>query len=82
MGINLVRDKAFGDPHAEAWVVISRHMWGLRARAATTFRSMNPFMSHLDWYQVKCIAEQGSVTNAPGRGIHQGRLARQPDKVV
>eukprot|EP00241_Pyramimonas_parkeae_P005709 CAMPEP_0114262274 /NCGR_PEP_ID=MMETSP0058-20121206/21691_1 /TAXON_ID=36894 /ORGANISM="Pyramimonas parkeae, CCMP726" /LENGTH=410 /DNA_ID=CAMNT_0001378081 /DNA_START=46 /DNA_END=1276 /DNA_ORIENTATION=+ len=64
MGINLVRDKAFGDPHAEAWVVISRHMWGLRARAATTFRSMNPFMSHLDWYQVVWTTAK-VATNVP-----------------
>ena len=61
MGINLVRQPFFGDPHAEAWELISLKLWGIRARANSTFRSINPLMADLDWFQVRTPFDSSSL---------------------
>lgn len=52
LGWTIFTQKYFGDPHAEAWDILSSTYTGMQSRCNKSYEKVNPFASSCNWYDM------------------------------
>jgi len=53
LGLSPLSQPAFGDPHEEAWQILSHKLRGLQTTCTVGINKLNPFASPPDWVGVR-----------------------------